>query len=341
VVVSVSCQTTVPPVSPVSTQTPVQPRVTAASSRPASPSATPVPSLPSPAVLRSIALPWKPTRLESDGERVWVISREAGALARIDARGGGLRKAVSLDGTPYALATDGASVFVNTEGRFGSGVVAVHADSLDRRKQVAIRGAWQLAVAADRLWVANLAQGPSWVASYRLSDLGPAGPRLTVPIETVAIASDGRFVWVASHDEAVLTGVDATAGRLRSSVRIGVEPHGLTYAFGDLWIASYHTNELLRVDPSRGRVKARVALPFPPEWLAADDRRVWVLPATGGALSDPEDTRLASVDAGTNRVSNVFVLHAKGTDLAFADGRMWVALESPNSVVAFAAAATR
>jgi DNA-binding SARP family transcriptional activator/streptogramin lyase len=94
---------------------------------------------------------------------------------------------------------------------------------------------------------------------------GPGGP------------PTGRFgsIWTTDADGR-LWRVDTDTGRVRSIVRLGRPVFGLAVGAGSVWVAGHDDGTVQRVDPASERVVATVETGFFPQWLAADDRYVWV-----------------------------------------------------------------
>lgn|SRR6266508_1156762 len=330
VFVHTACSVTPPPST--TTGTPQQPSLDTSPSPSLSPTARVGDHLPVSTV--ALGVPWKPSRLATDGLSLWVVSRVGHGVAKLSISDSpSLERTASVPGEAFWPVCDGVHLFVSIETDGREAVVALEPTSLAVLASKSMP-AYALAITAGRVWVANIDQGPSWVAAYDAS-LRPQLNPVPVPIETVALASGNGRVWVLSHDEASIVGIDPASGQSVSKYQLDSDPHMLAVGLDSLWVASYHTNEVIRLDSATGRQLARISLPFSPEWMATDARDLWVLPATGGFASDPTDFRLVRINGKTNVVDRIFDLGGKGTDVAWTGGRVWVSIADPSSVLGF------
>jgi len=95
----------------------------------------------------------------------------------------------------------------------------------------------------------------AWTAS------APAGPVYRSPL-AIAVAPDGRTLYVSDKTARCLTVLDAAAGKPIRSIPLPGEPHGLALT-GDgktLYVAERKANAVARIDTAQGAVTGRIAV---------------------------------------------------------------------------------
>src|SRR5262249_25766327 len=170
------------------------------------------------------------------------------------------------------------------------------------------RSAWLLAAGSRQLLRVNL-------ATHRVErkvrlPWAPAG----------RIAVGGGSVWVAKDGGPDVLGVDAATGRIARRLRVdGANGIGIAYGAGSLWVAQ--GNDIARIDPDGGRVLRIVVRPGQegnPNWLTFADGSLWSADAGNGVIR--------KFDPVANRQVAQITLHGWVSDLAVADGDVWVSV---------------
>jgi DNA-binding beta-propeller fold protein YncE len=96
---------------------------------------------------------------------------------------------------------------------------------------------------------------------------------------TGAVVAFGAL-WVASHDQGLVSRVDLRSGRV-INVADPWSIHFLAAGAGRVWASHYHDGTLTCIDPVGDRVVGRpIVLPFAPGALAAGPDAVWVMRAS-------------------------------------------------------------
>jgi streptogramin lyase len=182
------------------------------------------------------------------------------------------------------------------------------------------------------------------------------------------IAFAGSDLWVTSHDDARLTRIDATTGRVRADhPEVGRGVFDITAGPGAVWVAVTAARTVVRVDPRTGRITQRLHTPLRPIALAAGPDDLWVagradaghsdallhydrrgrlrrrilvrhglsaLTLGGGALwaSEREHPRLLRLDPRTGGIRDSWPLDSRAAALAFGAGYVWVTEPAVNVV---------
>ena len=157
-------------------------------------------------VLLALSLvPGEPAFAAGSG-RLYVSDERGGAVVILDADTGVIMTRVAVGKRPRGmqLSPDGKRLYVALSGSAiaGPGVDESTLPPPDRR--------------FDGIGVID-------VSANRLLGILPGG---TDP-ETLALAPDGRTIYVANEDGMQLSAIDLASGKVRASARIGVEPEGV------------------------------------------------------------------------------------------------------------------
>ena len=109
-----------------------------------------------------------------------------------------------------------------------------------------------------------------------------------------------------------------------ATVKVGDEPHGLTFGDGKVWVASTRGGALDVIDPARDR-RERAAIPIDgkPSSVAIGFGSVWAIDHPGGSLLrlNPDGELAATIPVGE-----------KPSDVAVDDRWVWVANEGSDEV---------
>jgi len=173
-----------------------------------------------------------------------------------------------------------------------------------------------LAVAAVLTVIAIVELGGG--ESVSVSDpIGVADPPLR-------LAVGPRTVWVTSATDGSLSGVDAEAQRVTSTLRIGKGVSGVTIGDGSVWVSNPRTGKVLRIDPEQG-VIAAVPVGGSPGAIASGGGRVWV--------ADEKGAGVTAIDAkSADVIRRGLAPHAAPLRLAVGAGGLWVSSASTGTV---------
>jgi DNA-binding beta-propeller fold protein YncE len=142
----------------------------------------------------------------------------------------------------------------------------------------------------------------------------------------VALAYDGRSVWVANSLGQTLSAVDPASGTVTSSALLPHLPSALLWDGTSLWTANASSTPGTVTQVSRdGEVLADIETGQGPASLAFDGARLWV--------GNREGRSLARIDTGQARLNGTLPLDGQPVALTFGAGSLWVALDGLNQLV--------
>ncbi|MGL6280110.1 MAG: BTAD domain-containing putative transcriptional regulator, partial [Gaiella sp.] len=272
-----------------------------------------------------ISLGQRPGPLAVVGPYVFTSSARDNTLSRIDRESGDVVTKGGFT-RPRGVAADGPTlVWVVNEGRHE--VLQLDTTTLEPVARIVVpsSGLGYVTTGADTLWLTE--SPPAAVSRWRLETtrlqvryrLKPG----TYPLE---VGFAGGAAWVALVDSGELLRIDVQGGstsrikvgnapggpptpgfgsvwvstaddtlwRIRTVtrkpiaiVRVGANPFGVAVGSGSVWVANHESGTVSRVDPATNTVVATIETGYFPQWLAADDRYVWVgLASTRWRLGD-------------------------------------------------------
>ena len=127
--------------------------------------------------------------------------------------------------------------------------------------------------------------------------------------------------WVSNSLDGTVSRI--TGKKVVKTIKVGVEPNGLSAIGGYLWVTDHTAGKLLRIDPRTNRVTGTVSL------AGAD----WVT-GSGGSLYVSQETNVVTrVDARTLKVLGRVKVHRNPLGSAIVAGELWVPCIDSNDIV--------
>ena len=114
--------------------------------------------------------------------------------------------------------------------------------------------------------------------------------------EQVAVSADGRQLFVANEDAAVMSVVDPTSGKVLRTYKVGEEPEGVSVhpRNGHVYVTSEDAGAVFVVDPSAERVLASIEVGPRPRSIAflPDGSKAYVTNENGAAVTVIDTAKL-------------------------------------------------
>ena len=224
---------------------------------------------------------------------------------------------VDIGEANYGLATGGGSVWVG--GLDGGDVVRLDPATgrVLRRVNVGVR-VFNLASAPGAVWaVSNVTQ--------TVARIDAQSGRVTATVRVGAAPYDVAWgfgsAWVSNSGDGTVSRV--TRNRVVKTIRVGVEPNGLSAIGRYLWVTDHTLGKLVRIDPRTNRITGSIDLP------GAD----WVTQAAGSLWVSEETNVVARVDPSTLKVVARVPVKRNPLGSAVVGGRLWVPCIDAGSVV--------
>jgi DNA-binding beta-propeller fold protein YncE/predicted Ser/Thr protein kinase len=138
------------------------------------------------------------------------------------------------------------------------------------------------------------------------------------------LAVGPRTVWVTSATDGTLSGVDAEAERVTSTLRVGKGVSGVTIGAGSVWVSNPRTGKVLRIDPQRGVID-EVPVGGSPGAIVSGGGQIWVADEDGAGVTAIEAKSADVIKRG-------LAPHAAPLRLAVGAGGLWVSSASTGTV---------
>jgi virginiamycin B lyase len=281
-----------------------------------------------------ISLP-RPVRVAFGSRSIWVTDSVEPQLLRIDASTG------KTIGEPIALG------FVPREIAYGEDAVWVC--STDRTRLARIDPRTNEVVAEvdlrplqipDYIYLLLAAgEGAVWLTNQtHVIQIDPGtnqivGELLPAGEEIITLALGHGTLWTGSHDDGIITRVDAKTHQVVATIEMGFSVHGLAVSEESAWILDEHGFGVVQIDPQSNQLGERVPIDFVAANLAAGAGSIWVAPAArdGGRatgndsiarISEKEKRVVETIHAGDAATSEYYSLY-------FSDSSLWILVDTP------------
>ncbi len=217
----------------------------------------------------------------------------------------------------YGLAAGGGSVWA---GGLGSGdVLRIDPASGKILKRISIGArVFNLAAAPGAVWgIANLTNTAARI------DTRTGRVTASVPVGNGPYDIEWGFgsAWVSNALDGTVSRI--TGKKVVKTLKVGVEPNGLSAIGSYLWVTDHTAGKLLRLDPRTNRVTGTVSL------SGAD----WVTGFAGSLYVSQETNVVARVDPRTLKVIGRVKVHRNPLGTAIVSKQLWVPCIDSNDVV--------
>ena len=217
----------------------------------------------------------------------------------------------------FGLAAAGGSVWVGGLDRGDVVRVDPETGKVLGRVSIGVR-VFNLVSAPGAVWaIANFTQTAARI------DARSGRVTATVRVGTAPYDVEWGFgsAWVSNSGEGTVSRITGT--RVVKTIKVGVEPNGLSAIGKSLWVTDHTAGKLLRIDPATNRVTGSVALP------GAD----WVTGAAGSLWVSQETNVVARVDPVTLKVLARVPVKRNPLGSAVVRGQLWVPCIDSGAVV--------
>jgi streptogramin lyase len=281
----------------------------------------------------------RPVRVAFGDGSIWVSDSTEQHIRRIDANTG---KDI---GSPIPLG------FAQREIAYGEGAVWVC--SVDRTRLVRVDPRTNEVVAEvdlralqipEHVYLLLIAgEGAVWLTNQThviqvdartnqiVGDPVPAGE------EIITLALGHGTLWTGSHDDGLVTRIDAKTHRVVGKIEMGFSVHGLAISDKSTWVLDEHGFAIVRIDPQSNSVQERVPIDFVAANIAAGAGAVWVAPAardngqaTGNdgiaRISETEKRIVETIHAGDAATSVYYSVY-------FSEGSLWILVDTSEPVL--------
>jgi YVTN family beta-propeller protein len=217
-----------------------------------------------------------PAEKAAPRELVYVSAEQSGEVVVVDPESAQVVQRIAVGKRPRGLmpSPDGKVLYVAKSGspRAGPGVDESKLPPPDR--------------AADGVGVIDLA------SSYLVRTM-PGGQ----DPESVAVARDGKALFIANEETAELSKLDIAAGTISARVKVGQQPEGVSvHPDGKLvYVTCEEDNEVVAVDPQENKVLAHIPVGKRPRAIA------WSQDGALAFVTNELDASISVIDARSHK----------------------------------------
>jgi DNA-binding beta-propeller fold protein YncE len=281
-----------------------------------------------------ISLP-RPSRVAFGGGSIWVTDSVDPQLMRIDANTGEtLDEPIILDFVPREIAYGEGAVWVCSVDR--TRLARIDPQTNEVAAEIDLRS---LQIPEHVNLLLGAGEGAVWLTNQtHVIQIDPAtnqivGEPIPAGEEIITLALGHGTLWTGSHDDGIITRVDAKTHSVVATIEMPFSVHGLAVSDEFAWVLDEHGFGVVQIDPQTNRPGERVPIDFVAANLAAGADSVWVAPAalnngqaTGNdgiaRIGEDEKEIMEVIRAGDAETSEYYSVY-------FGEGTLWILVDTP------------
>jgi len=159
------------------------------------------------------------------------------------------------------------------------------------------------------------------------------GQPLLAGEEIIAVALGHGTLWTGSHDDGIVSRVDAKTHEVVSSFNVGFSVHGLAVSDESAWVLDEHGFAVVRIDPQTNQLGERIPIDFIGANLTAGAGSVWVAPAARDSGSSTGNDGIARIGEKEKKILEIIhvgeVPASEYYSVYFSEGWVWVLVNTP------------
>ena len=302
------------------------------------PMTTELPSEPN-QIRQRILLPQGAGAVAFGHEAIWVVNPMEHHVLRIDmGTGEQMGAPISLDFEPGRIAYGEEAAWVVSADH--TRVARIDPQTNDVIAEIDLRA---LKIPDHVLLLIAAGEGAVWITDQtHVIQIDPqtnqiVGQPLPAGEEIIAAALGHGTLWTGSHDDGVISRIDAETHEVVASFNVGFSVHGLAVSDESAWVLDEHGFAVVRVDPQTNKLGERIPIEFIGANLTAGAGSVWVAPAArnNGAstgndgiarIGETEKEILETIHVGDVPFSEYYSVY-------FSEGSVWVLVNTPQASI--------
>ena len=261
-------------------------------------------------------------------------------------RGGGLS---DMFGGGISSSLGGSSVAERNLDRITVGVAAVWVVSADHTRLVRIdpqtdkvvteTDLRSLRIPDHVLLLIAAGEGAVWITDQvNVIQIDPetnqiVGQPLPAGEEIITLALGHGTLWTGSHDDGIISRVDAKTHKLVATIDVGFSVHGLAVSDESAWVLDEHGFAIVRIDPQTNQLQERIPIDFIGANLTAGAGSVWVAPAARDSGSSTGNDDIARIGEKERQILETIhvgdVPASEYYSVYFSEGSLWVLVNTP------------
>jgi streptogramin lyase len=286
-------------------------------------------------IRQRISLPLGAAAVAFGGGSIWVVNRAEHHIFRMDMESGkALHSPVSLNFEPGKIAYGEGAVWVVSQdhsrlARIDSEANELVADIDLRPLQIPDHVLLLITAGEDAVWITD---------QTRVIQIDPqtnqiVGEPLLAGEEIITVATGHGTLWTGSHDDGIVSRVDAKTHRVVATIEMGFSVHGLAVSDESTWVLDEHGFAVVRIDPQTNKLGERVPIDFVGANLTAGADSVWVAPAARDSGSSTGKDGIARIGEDEKQIMETIhvgdVPASEYYSVYFSEGSVWVLVNTP------------
>ena len=270
---------------------------------------------------------------------IWVTHQTEHHLLRIDMESGNSSGSpIELDFEPREIAYGEGAVWVVSADH--TRLVRIDPQTDKVVAEIDLRS---LRIPDHVLLLIAAGEGAVWITDQvNVIQINPqmnqiVGQPLPAGEEIITLALGHGTLWTGSHDDGIVTRVDAKTHRVVATIDMGFSVHGLAVSEESAWVLDEHGFAVVRVDPQTNQLQERIPIDLIGANLTAGASSVWVAPAardsgssTGNdgivRIGEEQKQVLETIHVGDGPASEYYSVY-------FSEGAVWVLVNAPQAFV--------
>ena len=270
---------------------------------------------------------------------MWVTNRAEHNILRIDMETGNVASPIALEFEPREIAYGEGGIWVVSTDH--TRLVRIDPQTNEVAAHINLR---PLEIPDHVFLLIAAGEGAVWITDQtKVIQIDPGtnqivGQPLPAGEEIIVVALGHGTLWTGSHDDGIISRVDAKTHKVVASFNVGFSIHGLTVSNESAWVLDEHGFAIVRIDPQTNQLPERIPINFIGANLTAGAGSVWVAPAardsgqsTGNdgiaRISEEQKKILQTIHVGDVPASDYFSVY-------FSEGSVWVLVNTrPASIV--------
>jgi len=269
---------------------------------------------------------------------IWVTNRMKQNVLRIDMETGDTGALIELDFEPREIAYGEGAVWLCSADH--TRLARIDPQTNKVTAEIDLR---PLEIPDHVLLLITAGEGAVWITDQtHVIQIDPqthqiVGQPLPAGEEIIAVALGHGTLWTGSHDDGIVSRVDAKTHSVLASFDVGFSVHGLAVSDESAWVLDEHGFAVVRIDPQTNQQQERIPIDFIGATLVAGAGSVWVAPAARDSGASTGNDAIARIDEEEKQIlETIHVGDAPASEyysVYFSDGSVWVLVNTPQASI--------
>ena len=270
---------------------------------------------------------------------IWVIKQAEHHLLRMDMGSGNtVGSPIELDFEPREIAYGEGAVWVVSADH--TRLIRIDPQTDKVAAETDLRS---LEIPDHVLLLIAAGEGAVWITDQvNVIQINPetnqiVGQPLPAGEEIITLALGHGTLWTGSHDDGIISRVDAKTHKLVATIDVGFSVHGLTVSNGSAWVLDEHGFAVVRIDPQTNQLQERMPIDFIGANLTAGAGSVWVAPAARDSGASTGNDGVARIEEKERQILETIhvgdVPASEYYSVYFSEGSVWVLVNTPQASI--------